>query len=408
MIHVCFSIHDATGNYSKFLGTAILSLLDNLNPPSRSITVHILHDNTLTADNRDKFSYIAGCYNQRVKFYNLSERCPDKIAEINNLFPKATNERFNSAMFYRLFIPKLLPDEKKAIYLDADIIVNLDITELWQTDLGNHPLAVVLEVTNEIIPAERSKMVAEGFVKGENYFNSGVLLMNLEVLREEEENINAGIKFRSKHPEWWLYDQEVLNYCFETRTFALPLKFNNMIKERRKQGNFFVGEEIYHYAGDKLGLGIDMSDPFNRLWWSYFIKTPWFGVDTVSNIIKTFEELDIARENSIWKISSDTAGKVRAFVVDEENADRLEKHFSVRDEEEIFIIDPEVEESFSELIDSMDAAKDKKIFFIGIPDFAPKLKRNGFIGGKDFIDVSDFYSPAWMIRANSYNLIATL
>ncbi|MBR7025853.1 MAG: glycosyltransferase family 8 protein [Selenomonadaceae bacterium] len=408
MIHVCFSLHDETGNYSKFLGTAILSLFDNLNPSSRSITVHILHDNTLTADNRDKFSYLAGRYNQRVKFYNVEEIFTDKIAEINNFFPKATNKRFNSAMFYRLFIPKLLPDEKKAIYLDADIIVNLDITELWQTDLENHPLAVVLESEDGAIPARYSKLVIEGFVKGENYFNSGVLLMNLEVLREEEENINAGIKFKSKHPEWWLYDQEVLNYCFETRTFALPLKFNNMIKERRKQGNFFVGEEIYHYAGGDAGLGVDMSDPFNRLWWSYFIKTPWFDIDTLSKIFQAVDELDVARENSIWKISSDTAGKVRAFVVDEENADRLEKHFSVRDEEEIFIIDPEVEESFLELIDSMDAAKDKKIFFIGIPDFAPKLKRNGFIGGKDFIDVSDFYSPAWMIRANSYNLIATL
>ena len=102
-------------------------------------------------------------------------------------------------MFYRLFIPKLLPDEKKAIYLDADIIVNLDITELWQTDLENHPLAVVLESEDGAIPARYSKLVIEGFVKGENYFNSGVLLMNLEVLREEEENINAGIKFKSKH-----------------------------------------------------------------------------------------------------------------------------------------------------------------------------------------------------------------
>ena len=33
MIHVCFCLHDATGRYSKFTGTAMLSMFDNHNPP---------------------------------------------------------------------------------------------------------------------------------------------------------------------------------------------------------------------------------------------------------------------------------------------------------------------------------------------------------------------------------------
>ena len=118
--------------------------------------------------------------------------------------------------------------------------------------------------------------------------------------------------------------------------------------------------------------------------------------------------MTLARENSIWKISSDTASKVRAFVVDEENVERLEKHFAVRDEEEVFIIDAELEDGLTELIDLMDAVGDTKIFFIGIPNVAATLKRSGFVEGKDFIDVSDFYSPAWKTRAASYNLIVAL
>ena len=409
MIHVCFSIHDATGNYAKFLGTAMLSLLENLNTPSRSATIHILHDDTLTDDNRDKFSYLAGRYNQLVKFYNVAELFADRLEEIKSMLSKAVNHRrFNVAMFYRLLIPQLLSAEKKAIYLDSDIIVNLDIMELWKTKLNEYPLAVVPEIANGIIPSTKSALCSEGFINEENYFNSGVLLMNLEVLRAEEEKINAAIKFRGEHPKWSLFDQEVLNYCFEARTIGLPLKFNNMIKDRRIQGDFSIGEEIYHYAGGKAGLGIDMSDPFNRLWWSYFIKTPWFGIDTVTDMLNAVEELDIARENSIWKISSDTAGKIRAFVVDEENVERLEKHFAVRDEEEVFIIDAELEDGLTELIDLMDAVGDTKIFFIGIPNVAATLKRSGFVEGKDFIDVSDFYSPAWKIPVNSYNVVMTM
>ena len=91
MIHVCFALHYKTGHYSKFTGTAMLSLFENLSTPPRSTTVHILHDNTLTTDNRDKFIYIAGQYNQLVKFYNVEELCVDKIEAINHIVPHAIN-----------------------------------------------------------------------------------------------------------------------------------------------------------------------------------------------------------------------------------------------------------------------------------------------------------------------------
>ena len=57
MIHVCYGLYDKNGHYSKFTGTSILSMFENTN---EDVTVHILHDNTLTQENRDKFIYIAG------------------------------------------------------------------------------------------------------------------------------------------------------------------------------------------------------------------------------------------------------------------------------------------------------------------------------------------------------------
>ena len=77
MIHVCFALRDETGYSAKFVGTAMLSMFENIFKPLPSITVHILHDNTLTADNRSKFSYLAGRYGQQVKFYNVVELCAD-------------------------------------------------------------------------------------------------------------------------------------------------------------------------------------------------------------------------------------------------------------------------------------------------------------------------------------------
>ena len=84
MIHVCFCFCDKTGRYAKFAGTSMLSLFEN----TRSkVTVHILHDNTLTDENRDKFYYIVGKYNQLVEFYNLDELCLEQITKIKKFIP---------------------------------------------------------------------------------------------------------------------------------------------------------------------------------------------------------------------------------------------------------------------------------------------------------------------------------
>lgn len=91
MIHVCFGLHDETERYSKFTGTAMLSIFENTNS---KITVHILHDNTLTQDNHDKFIYLAGQYGQLVKFYNVNELCADRIETIYKFFPKLIKHVF--------------------------------------------------------------------------------------------------------------------------------------------------------------------------------------------------------------------------------------------------------------------------------------------------------------------------
>ena len=300
MIHVCFSLYDKTGAYSKFTGTAMLSLFENT---KSEVTIHLLHDNTLTEDSREKFIQIAEHYGQRLKFYNVEELCADRLIKINKYFSNINDPRFSVAMFYRLFIPYLLLPQavERAIYLDSDIIVNLDIDELWQIELGDKPFGAVpnlFQMKDEQASNERTirviRSVRRGFIKPENYFNSGVLLMNLKALRDEEETILAGIKFRGEHPELVYYDQEILNYCFSTSYLKLPVKFNRYVTLARPENEWTIEKKLYHYAGKfslgtnytgKFSLGSDMSDPFNRLWMNYFIKTPWFDANKVVTLL---------------------------------------------------------------------------------------------------------------------------
>ncbi|MBE8949059.1 MAG: hypothetical protein SR3Q1_00440 [Quinella sp. 3Q1] len=399
MVHVCFGLHDRNGRYSKFTGTTIFSIFENT---KSEVTIHILHDNTLTDDNRDKFLELTNRYSQSLKFYNVEELCADKINKYVELVPSVTKSRVSMGTFFKFLIPEILDESiDKVIYLDSDIIVNLDINELWQIELGDHPLAAVLEIANNTKISLWSQYVRDNIVKEENYFNAGMMIMNLKVLRNEEDNILAGIKFRGKYPKNSLFDQEIFNQCFETRVLNLPVKFNRIIKESRNNGFFVIDKEIYHYAGGKVGLRLDISDLYNRLWWNYFIRTPWFDVDTIDKILK-------GATDSVLKPSSVPQNKARVFIVDMEHAYRIEKNFSVRDEEEVYVVDPEREENLQRLEDIINSGRGKKTFFIAIPNVVLKLKEMKFVEGKDYFNVSEFYSPVWANHTNNYDLILSM
>lgn len=408
MIHICFCLHDKTGTYSKFVGTAMFSVFENTNS---EVTAHILHDNTLTGDNRDKFIYLAGRCNQTVKFYNVETLCPDKLAEIIALAPDAKNGRVSVGALYRLLAPHILSDVDKIIYLDADIIANLDIKELWQIELGDKILAAVQEIFTYETADEMNlafKLCADGLVRCEDYFNSGVILMNLDHLRGEELAIMNGLRFRAQNHYTNYFDQNVLNYCFSTRYLKLPAKFNRPSQVVRLEKES-VTKKIYHYSGGNVGVGVglDMSDELNRLWMNYFVKTPWFDTEAVGRLYEKFQQVHVDLKDSMKNLSVAMNTRERAFIVSEREIKRLVEIFSVRADEEIIMIKYQI--PFQKLLDVMNASYGRKIFFIMIPDFPSNLlKEAGFVSGKDFLNCYDFLPLRENLQVNPYPFLKAM
>ncbi|MBE8949327.1 MAG: hypothetical protein SR3Q1_01815 [Quinella sp. 3Q1] len=400
MIHVCFVYTDGTGNSAKFVGTAMLSLFENVSKPLPSVTVHILHDNTLTADVRNKFFYFAGRCNQVIKFYNVEELCADKIEQMHSLFPNAN--RFNNAMFYKLLVPQILPTETdKAIYLEANTVVNMDISELWRVELGENMLAAVpaLSIGSDIHTQDRA--VADGFIKPEDYFNPGVMLMNLKLLRGEEEKIFDGLKFAAEHKYLNLLDQTVLNYCFSTQAVKLPAQFNQFVRWARRRREP-VKKGIYYYTAYTLQL--DMKDPFNRLWMDYFVKTPWFDAASIGRLYEGFQQIHTKLKKSLVNLSVILNGKARGFFAVPEQIDGLKKIFHINDGEEIVAL--ENQESLKKLIDAMKESQGKKVFFIMVRNFPfNALTQMGFVYGRDFLNGIEFLSEEQGMSLNSYPLL---
>ncbi len=94
-----------------------------------------------------------------------------------------------AATYYRLFIPDILPEGfDKAIYLDCDVQVEADLTQLWREDIGGHALLAVRDFLIPYVssPGGLANYQELGFKPATPYFNAGVLVMNLKRWRAEK------------------------------------------------------------------------------------------------------------------------------------------------------------------------------------------------------------------------------
>lgn len=124
---------------------------------------------------------------------------------------------FTIAMYYRLLIPELLQTNiSKVLYLDMDVIVQGKLDEFWNIDLSGKGAAVI----------EDGAPIHLGEHGPARYFNSGVLLMNLDYWREHSVKEKA-IDFMVRHREILRFpDQDALNVVLEKAVTFMPEKWN--------------------------------------------------------------------------------------------------------------------------------------------------------------------------------------
>ena len=127
--------------------------------------------------------------------------------------------QYPQEMYYRLLAPHLLPETLgRVLYLDPDILVINSLRPLWETDLEGNLFAAAshtgkTELMNNINHARLGT--------DHDYFNSGVLLIDLDAGRRE---IDPEVIFRytAAHAyELLLPDQDLLNVLYGTRTLPL-------------------------------------------------------------------------------------------------------------------------------------------------------------------------------------------
>lgn len=128
------------------------------------------------------------------------------------------------ATWYRIFLPDLLPDLDRVLFVDLDLIVIESLRKLWETDLGGHCVAAVTNV----LPHHYADALAVAGFDSRNYFNAGVLLMDLARMRQEA-CTEAMAEYGASHADQLvLRDQDALNAVLGDRRLALAPRWNCM------------------------------------------------------------------------------------------------------------------------------------------------------------------------------------
>ena len=172
-IPIFFAVDD---EYIPFLAVALQSLVENSKKENYYL-IKILYTN-ITDENQEKIKKYES-ENINIEFVCLSyyiNKVKDKLY---------TRDYYSKTTYFRLFIPDLYPQFDKVLYLDSDIVILSDIADLYNVDMGDNLLAAVPDdviQTIEVFREYAEKVV--GVATYKNYFNAGILLMNLDELRK--------------------------------------------------------------------------------------------------------------------------------------------------------------------------------------------------------------------------------
>lgn len=173
-IPIIFATDD---NYVPFLEVTLRSIIANASKKYNYV-INVLNTG-LNKERTDKVKLLEN-ENFKINFCDISDHIVRIKDKLKNLY------HFGLAAWYRLFIQSIFPEYDKVVYLDCDIIVLGDVSELYNVDIGDNLLAAAncnIISTHEVFGEYAEKFVG---VPRNKYLQSGVLVMNLKEFRKRD------------------------------------------------------------------------------------------------------------------------------------------------------------------------------------------------------------------------------
>ena len=279
IIPVFFAVDDG---YIPFLGIALKSLIDNASDENK-YQIKILYTN------------VSGENIRRIKKYekeNINIEFVDLNKQLEDIKEKLyTRNYFSNTTYYRLFIPELYPEYKKAIYIDSDTICLTDIANLYNIDMKNNLIAGVPDGAIQAIDVFKDYVErVVGVSDYNNYFNAGIIVMNLEELRKykfQDKFIYMLGKVRFEVAQ----DQDYMNRLCKGRVKLLDFSWNRMPIMGKQTGYINI---IHYNLGAKPWYFDDVL--YQEYFWKYAEKTDFYN--EIKEIGEKYTEADKEKDDA--------------------------------------------------------------------------------------------------------------
>lgn len=284
-INIVFNVDD---NFAKYMSVTILSILKNLSKDYRPCFYVLGCD--ITDENKSKLVQLRAVREFDIEYVKVDT---EKLKNVP-IFSGSLGGESN----YRLLLADALPNVDKALYLDVDLVVNGDLSEIWDIDIKNCYIAAVLDNPNNAHFMTFSK---NNEFDAREYFNSGVWVANLQKWRKD--NLCARlIKIAQEECKNALQvDQDILNFACYSKTFFLPYEWNFIPNIEISYPKRIKDYKIIHYTG-KSKPWMAPTGKYAGDFWKYAKHTPFF--EEIVESIVTVSPLKYHKAKLLTKVYS--------------------------------------------------------------------------------------------------------
>lgn len=206
-----------------------------------------------------------------IRFVSLKERIDQ-----TGLRNAETTKRFTEVVLYRLVLPDVLQGCERFVFIDADVIVNADISELYEIDMGENWIAAARGVGFPGWAGKDPKKLKwyrdQGITEITDYFNAGIMVIDAKAFRAN----NLFPKLLAKTLAFsYFKDQDALNIVCRGRIHYLDLKWNAVVSYSRERSHDPDGAQFAQALADAKILHFNSRDkPWNHP--ALFMAEKWW------------------------------------------------------------------------------------------------------------------------------------
>ncbi|MFY1026405.1 glycosyltransferase family 8 protein [Actinobacillus seminis] len=221
-------------NYAPYLAVTLSSILKSeFNSATNQRIRFFLLSAGVSEDNKHYVKKLVEHYHCQLEIIEVDL---GELADLPN-----TIGYISAATYIRLKLADYLKvySLKRLIYLDVDILVHQSLYPLWKTDLGGKSIGACYD--NFIEPSKSDYKEKLGFSSSHYYFNTGVLLIDVEKWQAKnvfKRAMDWTTYCQDNHIEFLYQDQDMLNHIFENDVNYLDLRYNfnfNIFSRLRKK-----------------------------------------------------------------------------------------------------------------------------------------------------------------------------